>query len=192
MPKRLDSGQRGAHMEEEKRPAAKGLPRPIASGRVPLPGAPGDTRSTEEGKAMTRVSPFNSPLLLGFDRLEEVVDRLTRSSTEGYPPYNVVHVGDERLRISLAVAGFDEDDLDVTVERNELHIRGRQAEENGAVYLYRGIAARQFHRTFLLADGIEIDGARLDNGLLHIELKRLAAPEIVRTVAIRSGNGGGQ
>ena len=141
---------------------------------------------------MTRVSPFNSPLLLGFDRLEEVVDRLTRSSTEGYPPYNVVHVGDERLRISLAVAGFDEDDLDVTVERNELHVRGRQAEENGAVYLYRGIAARQFHRTFLLADGIEIDGARLDNGLLHVELKRLAAPEIVRTVAIRSGNGGGQ
>ena len=141
---------------------------------------------------MTRVSPFSSPLLLGFDRLEEVVDRLTRSSTEGYPPYNVVHVGDERLRISLAVAGFDEDDLDVTVERNELHIRGRQAEENGAVYLYRGIAARQFHRTFLLADGIEIDGARLDNGLLHIQLKRPTMPEIVRTVAIRSGNGGGQ
>ena len=93
---------------------------------------------------MTRVSPFNSPLLLGFGRLEEVVDRLTRSSTEGYPPYNVVHMGDERLRISLAVAGFDEDDLDVTVERNELHIRGRQVEENGAVYLYQGIAARQF------------------------------------------------
>ena len=138
---------------------------------------------------MTRVSPFGSPLLLGFDRLEEVVDRLTRSSTEGYPPYNVVHMGDERLRISLAVAGFDENDLDVTVERNELHIRGRQAEENGAVYLYRGIAARQFHRTFLLAEGIEIDGARLDNGLLHIELTRHAAPEIVKTIAIESGNG---
>ncbi len=140
---------------------------------------------------MTRVSPFNSPLLLGFDRLEAVVDRLSRSSTEGYPPYNVVHLGDERLRISLAVAGFDEDDLDVTVERNELHIRGRQAEENGAVYLYQGIAARQFHRTFLLADGIEIGGARLDSGLLHIELTRHAMPEIVRTVAIRSGDGAG-
>jgi HSP20 family molecular chaperone IbpA len=138
---------------------------------------------------MARISPFSSPLLLGFDRLEEMVDRLTRASTEGYPPYNVVHLGDERLRISLAVAGFDEDDLDVTVERNELHIRGRQAEENGAVYLYQGIAARQFHRTFLLADGIEIDGARLDNGLLHIELTRYAKPEIVRTVAIKSGNG---
>ena len=93
---------------------------------------------------MARMSPFSSPLLLGFDRLEEVVDRLTRSSTEGYPPYNVLQVADDRLRISLAVAGFDEDGLDVTIERNELHIRGRQAEDNGAVYLYRGIAARQF------------------------------------------------
>jgi HSP20 family molecular chaperone IbpA len=140
---------------------------------------------------MARISPFSSPLLLGFDRLEEMVDRLTRASTEGYPPYNVVHLGDERLRISLAVAGFDEDDLDVTVERNELHIRGRQAEENGAVYLYQGIAARQFHRTFLLADGIEIDGARLDSGLLHIDLTRPTTPEIVKTVPIRGAGGAG-
>ncbi len=140
---------------------------------------------------MTRVSPFSSPLLLGFDRLEEMVDRLSRSTTDGYPPYNVVHLGDERLRISLAVAGFDEDDLDVTIERNELHIRGRQAEENGAVYLYQGIAARQFHRTFLLADGIEVTGASLDSGLLHIELTRPTAPEIVRTIAIKSGGGAG-
>lgn len=138
---------------------------------------------------MARVSPFSSPLLLGFDRLEEMVDRLSRSTTDGYPPYNVVHLGDERLRISLAVAGFDEDNLDVTVERNELHIRGRQAEDNGAVYLYQGIAARQFHRTFLLAEGIEIEGARLDSGLLHIELTRPTTPEIVRTIAIKSGNG---
>ncbi len=138
---------------------------------------------------MARVSPFSSPLLLGFDRLEEMVDRLSRSSTDGYPPYNVVHLGDERLRISLAVAGFDEDNLDVTVERNELHIRGRQAEDNGAIYLYQGIAARQFHRTFLLAEGIEIEGARLDNGLLHIELTRPTTPEIVSTIAIKSGNG---
>ena len=140
---------------------------------------------------MARVSPFSSPLLLGFDRLEDMVDRLSRSTTDGYPPYNVVHLGDERLRISLAVAGFDEDDLDVTIERNELHIRGRQAEENGAVYLYQGIAARQFHRTFLLADGIEVTGALLDSGLLHIELTRPTAPEIVRTIAIKSGGGAG-
>ena len=140
---------------------------------------------------MARISPFSSPLLLGFDRLEEMVDRLTRSSTEGYPPYNVVHLGDERLRISLAVAGFDEDDLDVTVERNELHVRGRQPEENGAVYLYQGIAARQFHRTFLLADGIEIDGARLDSGLLHIDLTRPTAPEIMKTIPVKGAGGAG-
>ena len=140
---------------------------------------------------MARTSPFGSPLLLGFDRLEEVVDRLTRSSAEGYPPYNVVHLGDERLRISLAVAGFDEDHLDVTVQRNELHIRGRQAEENGAVYLYQGIAARQFHRTFLLADGIEVGGAQLDSGLLHIDLMRPAAPEIVKTIPIEGAGGAG-
>ena len=140
---------------------------------------------------MARISPFSSPLLLGFDRFEEVVDRLTRSSTEGYPPYNVVHMADDRLRISLAVAGFAEEDLEVTVERNELHVRGRQAEENGAVYLHRGIAARQFQRTFLLADGIEVKGAHLDSGLLHIELTRSTTPEIVRTVAIRSDDGEG-
>ena len=140
---------------------------------------------------MTRMSPFSSPLLLGFDRLEEVVDRLTRSATEGYPPYNVVHAADDRLRISLAVAGFAEDDLEVTVERNELHIKGRQAEDDSAVYLYRGIAARQFHRTFLLADGIEVTGARLDAGLLHIDLTRPTTPEIVRTVAIKGGGDGG-
>ena len=140
---------------------------------------------------MTRMSPFSSPLLLGFDRLEEVVDRLTRSATEGYPPYNVVRAADDRLRISLAVAGFAEDDLEVTVERNELHIKGRQAEDDSAVYLYRGIAARQFHRTFLLADGIEVTGARLEAGLLHIDLTRPTAPEIVRTVAIKSGDGAG-
>ena len=140
---------------------------------------------------MARMSPFSSPLLLGFDRLEEMLDRLTGSQTDGYPPYNVVHAGEERLRISLAVAGFDQDDLDVTLERNALHIRGRQDEENGAVYLYQGIAARRFHRTFLLADGIEVDGARLDSGLLHIELTRPAAPEIVKTVPISGANGAG-
>ena len=140
---------------------------------------------------MARISPFSSPLLLGFDRFEEVVDRLSRTSTEGYPPYNVVHVADDRLRISFAVAGFAEDDLDVTVERNELHIRGRQGEDNGAVYLHRGIAARQFHRTFLIADGIEVTGASLDSGLLHIELTRPTAPDIVKTVTIKNGGKAG-
>ena len=120
-----------------------------------------------------------------------MVDRLTHSSTEGYPPYNVLRLADDRLRISLAVAGFDEDDLEVTVERNELHIRGRQAEDNGAVYLYRGIAARQFRRTFVLADGIEVDGAHLDSGLLHIDLVRPTTPEIVKIVPIKGPGGQG-
>ena len=137
---------------------------------------------------MARTSPFSSPLLLGFDRLEEVVERLARSSTKAYPPYNVVHMANERLRISLAVAGFAEENLEVTVERNELHVRGRQVEDTDASYLYRGIAARQFHRTFLLADGIDVTGARLDNGLLHIDLNRPTWPEIVKTVAI-AGDG---
>ena len=141
---------------------------------------------------MASVSPFSNPLLLGFDRLEEVVDRLTRSSSEGYPPYNVLHVADDRLRISLAVAGFAEDDLDVTVERNELHVKGRQVEDGDAVYLHRGIAARQFHRTFLLAEGIEVTGARLDNGLLHIDLTRPTGPEVVKTVKIGSSDGKGK
>lgn len=139
---------------------------------------------------MTRLSPFSSPLLLGFDRLEEVVDRLSRSATDGYPPYNVVHAGDDRLRISLAVAGFGKEELEVCVERNELHVKGRQEADNGAQYLHRGIAGRGFHRTFLLADGIDVTGARLDNGLLHIELTRPSAPEIVRTIAIESGGTG--
>ena len=140
---------------------------------------------------MARTSPFSSPLLLGFDRLEEVVERLTRSSTEAYPPYNVVHMANERLRISLAVAGFAEEDLEVTVERNELHVSGRQVEDTDASYLYRGIAARQFHRTFLLADGIDVTGAHLDNGLLHIDLSRPTRPEIVKTVAIADGGAAG-
>lgn len=141
---------------------------------------------------MARTSPFSSPLLLGFDRFEEVVERLASSSTEAYPPYNVMHnMAGDRLRISLAVAGFGEDGLDVTVERNELHVRGQQAEDAGAIYLHRGIAARQFHRTFLLADGIDVTGARLDNGLLHIDLTRPALPEVVKTVAIMSDGAAG-
>jgi HSP20 family molecular chaperone IbpA len=123
---------------------------------------------------------------LGFDHLEEVVDRLTRSSSDGYPPYNVIHMTDDRLRISLAVAGFTDDDLSVTVERNELHIRGKQSDDDGTVYLHRGIAARQFHRTFLLAEGIDVADAHLDNGLLHVDLTRPTQQEIVKTVTIKT------
>lgn len=121
---------------------------------------------------MSRVSLFNSPLLLGFDDFERVLDRVTKSATDGYPPYNIERTGDDGLRITLAVAGFTLDALSVTVDDNQLTVEGRQADEKDRVYLHRGIAARHFQRSFVLADGIEVDGAVIDSGLLHINLKR--------------------
>ena len=134
---------------------------------------------------MTRLSPFNSPLLLGFDRLEQLMDRLGKAS-DGYPPYNIEQVGPDGLRIVLAVAGFGREDLSVTVEGQQLTVRGRQPEDPERVYLHRGIAARQFQRSFLLADGIEVTGAQLDHGLLTLDLARPAPESRVRSVEIRS------
>jgi len=133
---------------------------------------------------MTRLSPFNSPLLLGFDHLEQILERVSKNSGDGYPPYNVLQTSGDSLRISLAVAGFREDELSVTVEQNQLHIIGRQQDDPNAVYLHRGIAARRFHRTFLLAESIEVERATLDNGLLNIDLVRPLPPHSVRTVEI--------
>lgn len=134
---------------------------------------------------MTRLSAFNSPLLLGFDHFERVLDRISKTSAEGYPPYNIEQMGDEGLRITLAVAGFSMDDLQVSIEDNQLIIRGRQGEDDsGRIFLHRGIAARQFQRSFVLAEGIEVRGATLDNGLLHIDLMR-PQPEVrVRSIRI--------
>ncbi len=136
---------------------------------------------------MSRLSLFNSPLLLGFDHFERTLDRIAKMPAEGYPPYNIEQVGDDRLRITLAVAGFSDDDLSISVEGNQLMIRGKQAEdaEVGRTYLHRGIATRQFQRSFVLADGIEVEGATLDNGLLSIDLMRPHAEERVRTVKIK-------
>lgn len=136
---------------------------------------------------MTRLSVFNSPLLLGFDHFERVLDRISKTSAEGYPPYNIEQLGEDRLRITLAVAGFSMDDLSVAVEDNQLIIRGRHAEEEGdRVFLHRGIASRQFQRSFVLAEGIEVKGATLDNGLLNIDLVR-PRPEVrVRSITIES------
>ena len=134
---------------------------------------------------MTRLSPFNSPLLLGFEHLEQILERVSKSSNDGYPPYNILQVENDRLRISLAVAGFTEEELSVTVEQNQLHIHGRQQDDPDAVYLHRGIAARRFHRTFLLAETIEVDTAALDNGLLNIDLVQPEPAQTVRTVEIR-------
>lgn len=141
---------------------------------------------------MSRLSLFNSPLLLGFDHFERVIDRVSRASGDGYPPYNVEQTGANALRITLAVAGFKRDELTATVEDNELVVRGKQSEEDGRVYLHRGIAARQFQRRFVLADGIEISGASLGNGLLHIDLLRPEVEPHTRTVEIHDGESGGE
>lgn len=136
---------------------------------------------------MSRLSIFDSPFLLGFDQFEQALDRVSKASTEGYPPYNIEQVGEDRLRITLAVAGFSADGLSVQLEDNQLIVRGRQAEEEEKVYLHRGIAARQFQRSFVLADGIEVVGADLDNGLLHIDLIRPPVESRVRTIEIQRG-----
>jgi HSP20 family molecular chaperone IbpA len=136
---------------------------------------------------MTRLSLFNSPLLLGFDHFERALDRVSKISADGYPPYNVEQTGDNSLRITLAVAGFAMSDLAVRIEDNQLVIRGKQADDKERVYLHRGIAARQFQRSFVLAEGIEVAGAWLDNGLLHIDLVRPTQEARVRTIEIRNG-----
>ena len=132
----------------------------------------------------TRLSLFNSPLLLGFDQFERTLDRIAKNAGEGYPPYNIEQIGEDGLRITLAVAGFTNDDLSVQIEDNQLVIRGRQQDDKARIYLHRGIAARQFQRSFVLAEGIEVIGAALDNGLLNIDLKRLLPEPKVRTIKI--------
>ena len=134
---------------------------------------------------MSRYSAFNSPLMLGFDHLERLADSIAKASSDGYPPYNIEQTGETGLRISLAVAGFRREDLEIVAEHNQLLIRGRQADETEEkVYLHRGIAGRQFQRKFLLAEGIEVAGANLEHGLLHIDLAR-PEPELrTRTIQI--------
>ncbi len=134
---------------------------------------------------MSRLSLFNSPLLLGFDQFEQALDRVSKNA-DGYPPYDVEQIGETRLRITLAIAGFSEDDLTIQLEKNQLTVKGRKGEEKDRVYLHRGIAARQFHRSFVLADGIEVTGATLDNGLLHIDLERPIEEPDVKTIAIKT------
>jgi HSP20 family molecular chaperone IbpA len=134
---------------------------------------------------MSRVAVFNSPLLLGFDHLERIIDQVAKSSTDGYPPYNIEQLGEQALRITLAVAGFRIEDLQVSLEGNQLVIRGRRPENDRArVFVHRGIAFRQFQRSFVLAEGIEVAGAALDHGLLEIDLRRIEPEPSVRTIAI--------
>ena len=134
---------------------------------------------------------FNSPLMLGFDHLERLLDQVSKSSGDGYPPYNIEQIGDDGLRITLAVAGFGIDDLSVSLESNQLVIRGKKRKEDRSrVFLHRGIAMRQFQRSFVIAEGIEIVGASLDSGLLNIDLRREFSETLVRTIKIATGNPG--
>ncbi|MEL7428508.1 MAG: Hsp20 family protein [Pseudomonadota bacterium] len=141
---------------------------------------------------MNRLSGFTNPLMLGFDELERVLDRVGKSGNDGYPPYNIEKIasGDDKegdmLRITLAVAGFSDEELDISVEENQLMIRGKQVDDRERVYLHRGIAARQFQKAFVLADGMEVTGAELRNGLLSIDLMRLQPERIIRKIAISS------
>jgi HSP20 family molecular chaperone IbpA len=137
---------------------------------------------------MSRVPTLSSPFLLGFDEIERVLDRVSKAA-DGYPPYNIERVtrgekNPECLRITLAVAGFTRDQLDVTVEESQLVIRGRQQDDKTRLYLHRGIAARQFQRTFVLAEGMEVLGADLKNGLLSIDLARPEPERTAKSIAI--------
>ena len=136
---------------------------------------------------MTRMSLLSSPLLLGFDEIERLIDRTAKTGADGYPPYNIERIagpGAETLRITLAVAGFTRDQLDLTLEDRQLIVRGKQDDDKSRDYLHRGIAARQFTRTFLLADGIEVRAADLANGLLSIDLVRNEPERVIRKIDI--------
>ena len=137
---------------------------------------------------MPRMAAFNSPLMLGFDHLEHLVESVAKASSEGYPPYNIEQTGPEGLRITLAAAGFRREDMDVQIEDNQLIVRGVQPEDDGdKVFLHRGIAGRQFQRRFVLAEGIEVGSATIENGLLHIDLQRPKPESRVRTIDIQGG-----
>lgn len=135
---------------------------------------------------MTKLALGSHPFLLGFEQLERLVERTAKSGNEGYPPYNIEQTSETSYRITLAVAGFAESDLAITVEDNQLVIRGRQSDDDHErLFLHRGIAARQFQRSFVLADGVEVGDAALENGLLHIDLSRRAPETVVQTINIR-------
>ena len=147
-----------------------------------------------KGFQMTRMTMLSNPLLLGFEEIERLIDRAGKGSSDSYPPYNIERVSKddgraELLRITLAVAGFTHDQLDITLEDKQLTIRGKQQDDKSREYLYRGIAARQFTRTFVLADGIEVKSADLSNGLLSIDLHRLEPERLIRKIEIGSNLG---
>lgn len=137
---------------------------------------------------MTKMTLGSYPHMLGFEQLERLVERTAKSGNEGYPPYNIEQTTDTSYRITLAVAGFGENDLSITVEDRQLVIRGRQTDDSeGRMFLHRGIAARQFQRSFVLADGVEVGEAQMENGLLHVDLTRARPDTVVQTINIKKG-----
>ena len=137
---------------------------------------------------MTKLALGTHPFLLGFEQLEQLVERTAKSGNEGYPPYNIEQTSERSYRITLAVAGFAEGDLSITVEDNALVIRGRQSDDGqDRVFLHRGIAARQFQRNFVLADGVDVGEAVMENGLLHVDLMRSEPERVIQTIKIRKG-----
>lgn len=137
---------------------------------------------------MTKLTFASYPHMLGFEELERLLERASKSGNEGYPPFNIEQTSDHSFRITLAVAGFAESDLAITVEDRQLVIRGRQKEDDGnRLFLHRGIAARQFQRTFVLADGVEVGEAVMENGLLHVDLTQARPETVVQTINIRKG-----
>ncbi|MCE2737783.1 MAG: Hsp20 family protein [Rhodobacter sp.] len=139
---------------------------------------------------MTKLSFGAHPHLLGFEQLERLVERTSKTASESYPPFNIEAVADNAYRITLAVAGFREDDLAITVEDRHLVIRGRQSDDDASrIFLHRGIAARAFQRSFVLADGVEVAGATMESGLLHVDLRRSAPETVVQTIRIGCGTG---
>ncbi|MDJ0859184.1 MAG: Hsp20 family protein [Dinoroseobacter sp.] len=140
---------------------------------------------------MSKMTLGAHPFLLGFDQLERLVERTAKTGNDGYPPYNIEQASENRYRITLALAGFREEDLSITVEDRQLVIRGRAAEDTeDRVYLHRGIATRQFQRSFVLADGVDVSGATMEHGLLHVDLQRSVPETVVQTIAINGKNGG--
>ena len=137
---------------------------------------------------MSRMTFASHPFLLGFEQLDRLVERTSKSGNDGYPPFNIEQVADGAYRITLAVAGFREEDLAITLEDRQLVIRGRQTDDSeGRIFLHRGIAARQFQRSFVLADGVEVGEAVIENGLLHIDLTKAQPETIVQTINIKKG-----
>ena len=138
---------------------------------------------------MTRLSLFNSPFLLGFDQFERTIDRISKLSSDSYPPYNIEQISESLLRITIAVAGFEKKELDISLEGNQLLIRGSRSEsDSDRIFIHRGIATRQFQRNFVLADGIKVDGASMENGLLYIDLLQPITHDESKKIEINDSN----